>query len=105
MSDFFDKIGEQLDEKYGIRKWHCDDILYDKSLPECVLEFLKVERSHAHGLGLEKKTLYATHEESRVRVTMASRFGDVGITYNLSKEIGYDKRVFLCELTDFNETP
>jgi len=47
----------------------------------------------------------ATHDGKRVRVVMASRFGDVGITSKLGREIGYEERVAVESLTDFAETP
>ena len=34
---------------------------------------------------------------------MASRFGDVGITYDLSLENGYDDRVNVEDLDDFSD--
>jgi hypothetical protein len=49
--------------------------------------------------------LFADHNGERVRVTMASRFGDVGITVNLELETGYDERVAVADLTNFSETP
>ncbi len=39
----------------------------------------------------------------RVRVVMASRFGDVGITRDLMAEHGYNDRVAVETLTDFSE--
>jgi hypothetical protein len=42
---------------------------------------------------------------SRVRLVMASRFGDVGITPNLKAESGYVTRLTLDQLTDFSEEP
>lgn len=49
--------------------------------------------------------LFATYEGERVRVTMASRFGDVGISRDPVKAHGYFKRVYLPELTDLSEAP
>lgn len=34
---------------------------------------------------------------------MASRLGDVGITYDLTGNSGYSKRVYINELSDFME--
>lgn len=36
---------------------------------------------------------------------MASRLGDVGITKNFSKDIGYERRVWLEKLTNFRSEP
>lgn len=42
---------------------------------------------------------------TRVRVVMASRFGDVGITSNLKAKHGYDMRVLVTDLADFGVAP
>lgn len=42
---------------------------------------------------------------TRVRVVMASRFGDVGITSDLTKTHGYQARVACPALTDFSTKP
>ena len=47
--------------------------------------------------------LYADYGDKRVRVVMASRLGDVGITYDLSKDVGYDERVYVEKLTNFSD--
>jgi|688.fasta_scaffold2758658_1 hypothetical protein len=41
---------------------------------------------------------------TRVKIVMVSRFGDVGITEDLTKETGYGARVPLEDLCDFGET-
>lgn len=41
----------------------------------------------------------------RVRVTMASLMGDVGITTDFSREMGYERRVLVSALSNFAETP
>lgn len=46
--------------------------------------------------------LFARHEGCPVRVTMASRFGDVGISEDLDADRGYARRVAVEELTDFS---
>lgn len=56
-------------------------------------------------MGLTPPKLYATHNGRRVRVTMASRFGDVGISTHMLKEHGYQKRVMLDQLREFNDKP
>jgi hypothetical protein len=42
---------------------------------------------------------------SRIRVTMASRFGDVGISDNLGSPDGYLTRLPLSELGNFGDAP
>lgn len=42
---------------------------------------------------------------TRVRIVMASRFGDVGITDDISAEHGYCVRCELSQLTDFSKEP
>jgi hypothetical protein len=39
-----------------------------------------------------------------VKIVMVSRFGDVGITENLTADVGYGMRVQLDDLYDFQET-
>jgi hypothetical protein len=84
---------------------HCDDYIDDLSQPECLRKFLDHARAPAHGSLLDqpKPKLFATHNGRRVRVVMASRFGDVGITTRLHAEHGYERRVAVEELTDFSD--
>lgn len=104
---------------------HCDDYIDDESQPLCLRQFLKYNRlpavckqaGVAHRFeNIEKEliqyiwtdpepVLYAKYGGRRVRVVMASRFGDVGITYSLDSSRGYDLRTTLDTLTDFKETP
>lgn len=84
---------------------HCDTYIRDKSQPMCLRRFLLYRRIPAYWQIKRwrwgKPELYAMHEGKRVRVTMASRFGDVGITEVLTAEYGYNKRVPVEALTDF----
>ncbi len=86
---------------------HCDDYIDDRSQPECLRSFLDYVRSPAHGAFREGTApkLFADHEGKRVRVVMASRFGDVGITSNLRAEHGYEKRVPVEHLSNFSKEP
>jgi hypothetical protein len=92
--------------KFGA-DWHCDSWWYKKLGPPCVFAYLDWARAPAHGAFRQNKPpLYATHAElGRVRVVMASRFGDVGITPKLTDARGYEKRVCLGELSDFGDRP
>lgn len=99
---FWESIEAENDARYGVGKWHCDDIWRAKDAPACVLAYLDAARAPAHGQGYAPK-LFANHDGKRVRVVMASRFGDVGITERLDVERGYNKRVLLPNLTDFSD--
>lgn len=59
---------------------------------------------HEHIWTAPEPTLFADHGKTRVRVVMASRLGDVGITKNLTVRRGYEKRVMVEELTNFSES-
>jgi hypothetical protein len=85
---------------------HCDDYIDDETQPKCLRDFLAHARAPAHGslLGTPRPPLFATYNGNRVRVVMASRFGDVGITRNLGREHGYDVRVDVSNLSDFAAT-
>lgn len=104
---------------------HCDDYIDDETQPECLRRFLDYNRlspslkyptsDEAFNQKVEERigrpmwrdpvpTLFAIHEGRQVRVTMASRFGDVGITYDLTAEHGYGERVAVEELSGFSAT-
>jgi hypothetical protein len=36
---------------------------------------------------------------------MESRFGDAGVSFDLDRMYGYDKRVFIPDLSGFEATP
>jgi hypothetical protein len=84
----------------------CDDAIHDFDLPDPVRMWLLLNRMPAGDKNLlevcgVEPQLFATWEGKRVRVTMASRFGDLGITTDLDSET-YQHRVLLFELSDFN---
>lgn len=95
---------------------HCDDYIDDPTQPEVLRAYLKRARSPGHG-HLSKEPfpkLFATYDGEdwrgytkgdRVRVVMASRMGDVGLTKDLSAEHGYDARVEVAWLKDFSDQP
>lgn len=81
----------------------------NSSSPDCVRWFLFVKLLPAimqpivcEKTGGEPK-LFANYKGERVRVTMASRFGDVGITSDLTKEHGYSTRVSVDDLSNFSD--
>lgn len=82
---------------------HCDEYIDDPEQPECLRAFLDHARSPAHGLLRDgpRPRLFADWDGRRVRVVMASRFGDVGITACLSAEHGYERRVAVSDLKNF----
>jgi hypothetical protein len=86
---------------------HCDDYICDSSAPEPLRKFLERARMPAHGMLVKDPypRLFATYEGKRVRVVVASRLGDVGISTNLVAGVGYDERVYVEELSDFSEVP
>jgi hypothetical protein len=101
---------------------HCDDYIRDKSKPKCLRKFLLYKRIPATWQirwterGWPEPKLFATWKQpdgpggrkgktKRVRVVMASRFGDVGITKDLNRDHGYEDRVLVSQLTDFSEQP
>ncbi|MDF0544185.1 hypothetical protein PX699_17685 [Sphingobium sp. H39-3-25] len=80
------------------------EYIEDHTQPECLRTFLEYARSPAHGalITSDKPALFATHKGKRVRVVMASRFGDVGITSVLHAEYGYEKRIARDLLSEFS---
>jgi hypothetical protein len=54
-------------------------------------------------VGIKEPILYAKYNDKQVRITMASRLGDVGVTEDLTRERGYDKRVCVDDLSDFTD--
>lgn len=86
---------------------HCDEYIEDPVAPEALRKFLAFARSPAHGQLLPRPhpRLFADHAGTRVRVTMASCLGDVGITTDLSAEMGYELRVLVSQLLNFSEVP
>lgn len=89
---------------------HCDEYIDDISAPDCLRKFLDHARSPAHGamLGTPRPKLFATWQGKRVQAVMASRFGDIGITSNLSASLsdenGYSHRVHVEELSELSAT-
>lgn len=87
---------------------HCDDYISDEKAPLCLRKFLRycrwpaIYQIRAMGLGINKPPLFANYLGERVRVVMASRMGDVGITRDLTVECGYSDRVPVEFLSDFS---
>lgn len=86
---------------------HCDDYIDDLTAPACLREFLAFARQPAHGMltGQPKPKLFADFNSKRVRVVMASRIGDVGITSKLDAEFVSELRVPVEQLANFGVDP
>jgi hypothetical protein len=86
---------------------HCDDYIDDSGAPAALRAYLERARSPAHGylIAAPFPKLFADHNGRRVRIVMASQFGDVGITERLEDETGYTARVAVEDLTNFGDTP
>jgi len=89
---------------------HCDDYISDLTQPKCLRLFLIVNRLPAVDRMLVEEAgfrpeLYADHDGRRVRVVMASRIGDVGISSNLESADGYETRVAIEALANFHAAP
>lgn len=88
---------------------HCDDYILDSSQPKALRRFLKFHRWPAYWqvraiqYGIPEPVLFAVHNRRAVKATMASRFGDVGITTDLRRTNGYDLRVSIEDLTNFSD--
>lgn len=112
---------------------HCDDLIEDETQPACLRAYLEYNRRPAIDKNLpeaqepklfatlkadKKGEFYLGHWDAKgpvmqpmpmkagqtVRVVMASRFGDVGITPVLKNARGYVARVFLDDLENFSES-
>ena len=86
---------------------HCDDYIDDNTAPAVLRVFLERARSRGHGMLSTDPypKLFADYEGKRVRVTTASRFGDVGITTDLEVDCGYETRVTVAALTNYGDVP
>lgn len=52
-----------------------------------------------------KYKLFCSHNGIRYRVIGASRLGDVWLTRDFTKTVGYEKRVNVMECSNWAETP
>ena len=86
---------------------HCDAVIDDaENWPEALRKFVGYHRRPAieiaadHAKGDFGPELYATdiRTNERVRVTMASRLGDIGVSSNLDAANGYERRVSVDDL-------
>jgi hypothetical protein len=98
-----------MSEKEEDDERHCDYVIHDFKKPMALRWYLFINRLPAADKGLcfqngvKDPVLYAKYKGEWVRVVMASRFGDVGITDALDAEYGYDKRVAVDDLEAFTD--
>jgi hypothetical protein len=103
-------LHEEIDVDRFANSKHCDDYVDDETQPLCLRRFLRYKRwpaiyqIKARAMKIKIPTLFANYQGKRIRVVMASRFGDVGITEDLEADHGYSIRVMVEELTDFSTT-
>lgn len=86
---------------------HCDDYIDDETQPQVLRTYLDRARQPAHGMTSKEPypKLFADYKKTRVRVTMASRFGHVGISKELEQEFGYWLCVSVADLSNFADKP
>ena len=90
---------------------HCDEYINDFQAPMPLRWFLYVNRVPAVDKalmlqnGVKEPALFADYNGKKVRVVMASRLGDVGITNKLDSDSGYQSRVPVERLSNFRSTP
>ena len=53
---------------------------------------------------MDKYRLFCTYNGEHYRVTGASRMGDICLTKDMQKDIGYDTRVFVDECLNWSAT-
>jgi hypothetical protein len=100
-----------VEERFGTPpgEKHCDDYIDDPTQPKALRRYLRYHRwpavwqARAQGLGVKEPVLFARYNGIKVRVVMASRMGDVGITTRLDAERGYQDRVYIEDLTHFTD--
>lgn len=89
---------------------HCDSHIGNYWDPDCLQWWLlinrlpAVEKMLASRMGVDPE-LYADYKGKRVRCTVASSMGDVGISFNLKMTVGYNKRVLVDDLSNFSDKP
>jgi hypothetical protein len=88
---------------------HIDDVIdFGFEYPYCLRYYLLFKRLSASDQNVVKKsvgepTCFANHNGKRVKLVMANKMGDIGITENLLSNKEYQKRVNVLELSDFHE--
>ena len=89
---------------------HCDEYAHMFTEPSCLAWYIFYHRLPAgikplvlKHTKIEEPKLWAKYNGEWISVTMASRFGDLGISYDLNAEYGYKTRVNVEDLTDFTD--
>ena len=88
---------------------HVDDFIDDPFADKYARWILLHFRQPAHGLAFEEfikdRRLFCTYERERFRVTMASRFGWIGLRRDFSLDAGYDATAHPNEVTGWGAEP
>jgi len=85
---------------------HCDNYIHEYKQPICLRYWLLFNLLPAVDMCVIREVhgdpkCFAIWKGKRVRLVIASRFGDVGITRHLDADHGYQTRVSIKELSDF----
>jgi len=91
VDDFIDST--ELGEDMQYARWCFTIFRFPAVLKEDFREFI------------EEYRLFCTYQNVRWRCTGASRLGDIFLTSNLIREIGYEKRVDIAGCSDWSKTP
>ena len=88
---------------------HVDDFVEDFETDKYVSWFFFLHRLPAvlqakFREELQKYRLFCTYKGKRYRVTGASRFGDIYLAKDFSRDMGYDKRVDLDTCNEWSAT-
>ena len=99
---FHNIVGEVTDP-------HCDSMVDSGVLPKFISDWVRFNRLPAHGAQSSENpppNPFAFLDGRRVVLTMASRFGDIGVRESIEsseKCHGYTNRVLLTDLVNFHE--
>lgn len=103
------KLEEQMNQNLEVPyEDHVDSVIYRHDVHNIVKWWVIVNRMSAlaktvaYEAGVNPQ-LFADFEGRRVKVVMASRLGDVGITHDLKADHGYSVRVLLKQLSNFSD--
>lgn len=111
-----DKITQAIAEAWKRAPYNAPDkcidfALTDTRLPEFVrkaLNYLDQDATTKHKWEREGKdqALYAKFNGRPCRVTIVSRMGDIGISWDMTRRHGYNERgLSIYDLSDYSETP
>lgn len=86
---------------------HVDDFIDDPTTDRYAASWFESHRRPAFEQAEkpDARKLFATFEGRRYRVTGCSRFGDVWLSADLKREVGYDKRVAVDACSEWRAEP